>query len=555
MRNYLMRRFVLVMILCLQSIGFYILGATNCYSLSNDGIIEFTLIGKTKHNDFSRINTLTQSSQSIAYDYLESDNIKNTITVAADGTGNYTTISRAFASITNSSYDNQYEVLVRPGKYKESDLQLPGYTHLKGLGGQNAVIIWDDKVDAPWIINQAFSSKMSNLTLDILNGEAYVIHYDAPTLSNGVTVNKNLKIIHRGGGKGKSVIGGGSWAGYISVWENCEFTGFSGLPACHTKQNSANSIDLRFINCSFSSGVNLGSVGGYELSRATFTDCTFQGVSTGWISLIRNQPELWKYPANNFEWKISGGGNKGLVFDLSTVANAGEALKIEAVNFSEDLKISGTAADVLFGSNYETILANSRIKGKIIGWSDVRDMQSGLLPYSTPADVIQMWKRLGDCSAINKRLSVTVNGTLETFTFDKNYLILKPSESSIINAINSHIKNAVISKVSGIDIFDFLNMSDKTTSKVGDIDGIIKNELVYFDGYKVKKTPQGSDLKTVKGIAVSEGKIGELVNIWGSTFFIDLKDGEYGVGVNNQLSISESVKIGYVKKNIFYPYY
>ena len=442
-----------------------------------------------------------------------------------------------------------------PGKYKESDLHLPGYTHLKGLGGQNAVVIYDDLVDAPWIIDQAFPSKMSNLTLDILNGEAYVIHYDAPTLSYGVTVNKNLKIIHRGGGKGNSVIGGGSWAGYISVWENCEFIGFSGLPACHTKQNSANSIELRFINCSFSSGVNLGSVGGYELSRVTFTDCTFQGVTKGWISLIRNQPELWKYPANNFEWKISGGGNKGLVFDFSKITNGGEALKIESANFSEDLTISGTAVDVLFGPNYKTIFSNPRIKGKIIGWSDVRDIQSGLKPYSDPIDVIQMWKRLGDCSQLPKALTVTVEGIAQTYTFDKNYLVLKPSETTIIAAINSVIRNAVVSKIHGIDMFDFLDMPEKATSIVGDADGILKNELVYFNGYTVKKAALGSDSKTVKGIAVSEGKKGELIVVWGGTLYIELKDGEYGVGANNQLSLAESVKVGYVKSNIFYPYF
>ncbi|MFA6945914.1 MAG: hypothetical protein WC220_08410 [Pedobacter sp.] len=488
-------------------------------------------------------------------DYLERDRISHSVIVGTGGGADYTTIAAAFASIKNSSYDNQYEVLVRPGKYRENDLQLPAYTHLKGLGGPNAVLVYSDSIGALRLIDQKYPSKMSNLTLDVINIRSYVIHFDAPTLANGVTVNKNLKIIHKGGEKGSAVIGGGSWEGYISVWENCEFTGLSGLPACHTKQNSANAIDLRFSNCSFSSGVTLGSVGSYELSNATFRNCTFYGLSTGWISLIKNQPELWKYPANNFEWKISGGGNKGFVFNLSKLANAGEALKIEAVNFLQDLSISGTAVDILFGDNYKIVPANLRIKGKVIGWSDVRDTQSGLKPYTLPIDVIQMWKRLGDCSEIHKTLTVTVNGIAQTYVFDKNYLILKPSESLLIASINSVLRNAVVSKVPGIDVFDCLDMPERVTSMVGDADGILKNELVYFDGYTVKKAAQGSDSKTIKAIAVSEGKKGELITVWSGTFYTDLKDGEYGVGANTQLSIKESVKVGYVKNNVFFPYY
>jgi hypothetical protein len=493
--------------------------------------------------------------QTNSNDYLERDDIKNTIIVAADGTGNYTTVSAAFAAIKNSSYDNQFEVLVMPGKYRENDLPLPPYTHLKGIGGPNAVLIYSDSVGAARLIDQKFPSKMSNLTLDVTNIRSYVIHFDAPTLSYGVTVNSNLKLIHRGGEKGTAVIGGGSWAGYISVWENCEFTGVTGMPACHTKQNSANSIDLRFINCSFSSGMALGSVGSYELSKATFKNCSFNGISGGWISLIKNQPELWKYPANNFEWKISGGGNRGFVFDVAMIANAGEALKIETAGFSQDINISGSAVAVLFGDNYKTTLSNERIKGKVIGWSDVRDIKSGLEPYSVLKDVIQMWKRLGDCSIVHKTLAVTVNGITETYIFDKDYLKLKLAETEIISSINSVIKNATLSKTPGIDLFDCLDMPERATAIVEDADGVMKNELVYFSKYSVKKASPGSDHKTVKGIAVSEGKKGEMVTVWEGACHMNLKDGEYGIGADSQLSIAERVKVGYVKNNIFYPYY
>jgi hypothetical protein len=46
-----------------------------------------------------------------------------------------------------------------------------------------------------------------------------------------------------------------------------------------------------------------------------------------------------------------------------------------------------------------------------------------------------------------------------------------------------------------------------------------------------------------------------MVTVWEGACHMNLKDGEYGIGADSQLSIAERVKVGYVKNNIFYPYY
>lgn len=424
---------------------------------------------------------------------------------------------------------------VRPGRYKESSLTLPPFTHLKGIGGIHEVTVYDDKIKAPWIIDQRYSSKMSNLTLEILNSEAYVIHYDAETLSGAITVNSDLRIIHKGGDIGSSVIGGGSWENYLSVWQNCYFVGAQGQPACHTKQNSRNAMDLRFINCSFSSGFTIGAVGGYERSKIMFQNCTFSEPCKAFISLIKNEPELWKYPANNLEWSITGSNNKGFILDLSETKNKGECLAITAKNFNADISISGSAAEVLFGAHYLSVKANNRIKGMITGSSDIRDVQSGLAKYSEPRDVIQMWKRLGDCSAEPKELIVTTDGKSEKFEFDRDYLTEQTSEKRILDELNAKAEKIIFRKKEGIDIYDVIDMPEKKLNLVDEPAGIVKGEFIFVANYKAKRATSDIPLAQIEGIAVTDASKGELVVTWKGTFFVNLSDGEYGIGQSYQL--------------------
>jgi hypothetical protein len=179
----------------------------------------------------------------------------------------------------------------------------------------------------------------------------------------------------------------------------------------------------------------------------------------------------------------------------------------------------------------------------------------GKMPYSKPMDIIQLWHRLGDCSVVNKSLVVTVGGASQTYTFTDNYLVSRPSEATIIAAVNAGITNATLSKASGIHLSDIMQTPDKMGAKAGDRDGLIANEVVRLNGYAANKAPPSTGPREISGIVLYSARQNEMTEIWSGPFFWTASDGEYGVGPNNQLSMDEPVKVGYVEHNVFHPYY
>jgi hypothetical protein len=104
-------------------------------------------------------------------------------------------------------------------------------------------------------------------------------------------------------------------------------------------------------------------------------------------------------------------------------------------------------------------------------------------------------------------------------------------------------------------MWDIMNTSDKMGVEVGDANGLLANELVVANGYSAHKVAPSTDPRGITGIVLIDAKQGQETEIWTGAFYVTLADGEYGVGPNNQLSAIEPVRIGYVKSNVFYPYY
>ena len=355
-------------------------------------------------------------------------------------------------------------------------------------------------------------------------------------------VNTGLTLIRKDGVA--PPIGGGSFNGYKPIFRGCTFNG--GIaPACHTQTNSNGDYTQLIVENSQLPAFRLGSVGGYGNVEAVFNNNVgVIGVPTiqFWYSNLRNNG-YWKFNADRNEFTVLGGGNKN--FSIQTLQAQGEALCFEALNNSTQLVISGTAVEPLFG-NYKTVKGGGRINSKIIGAYEVKDQQSGTPPYSTANDVIQMWKRLGDCSTVNK--TITVNS--QTYTFTDNYLITKESESSIISKVNLAINNAVLKKELIKDCFDNIKLAEKSMSNVLDLDSILKYELVEISANGVKKCLPNS-IKC-DGIAVDEGCQGELIQVWTAGMWLGLPDGNYGVGADYKLDITAVNKVGYVVNGIFY---
>ena len=479
--------------------------------------------------------------------YAIKDNITTIISVDGLGNGDFTTLEDAYASITDSAIDNQYEIVVYPGTYIEMDLKPPKFTHTHGAQ-PNTVIITSLGLGGtlPIFDQQYGSSKLSNMKL--ISDTGYCIHFDVG-LDTETLVNENLhlaKITHG------AIIGGGSYSkGTLFYWKNCIFE--NGGAACHTNVNqNYSNVHLVFEDCKLINAmIQLGSVGGFGHNV-----CEIRGLSTikgkgsvsTWVSPLRSLDLPNTYFGNNVEWQLIGGNNKNF---LPHFAPTGEVLQFETDNFSESISsVSGSAATLIFGIvKYKG--GNTRIKSTATGIYMVKDQQAGQEPYSTPADVYQLWKRLGDCSVVNKTLSVTIGGVTQTYTFTENYLVTKTAEATIIAAINTVITNATLKKYAP-NAWENIATAESQFVTITQTDGIIAGEFVTELG---ERCLENEIKENVYGIALDSGIMGEQIQVWtGNIIEITGVEGEYGIGSTGVLSIGATEKIGYIKQDKFIRY-
>ncbi len=478
--------------------------------------------------------------------YENKDTISRTIIVDANGHGDYATIHDAYDAIKHSSYYDQYEIIVLPGVYSENNLIPPPHTHTHGLY-PNSVVITSEGLDTAYsVIDQRWwSSKLSNLT--VISYTKYCIHYDY-RLEGGVIVNENLRLIQTRTAN-NSIIGGGTFdKGTKYIWNNCIFEG--GDIHCHTSGSCANYNNTHniFNKCK---AVNANY---YAQSTGGFGHCVYEingsntkiGETTINVNLtqtLRTVDEPWTYFANGCEWQVLGANNKNM--RVNFLANTGEGLMFETANANESLIISGSAVKDLFGHvRYKN--GSSRFKGTGSGIYLVKDEQAG-----GTADVYQMWKRLGDCSSVNKTLSVTIGATTETYTFNQNYDTAKTAEGTIIAAVNAVITIAVLKKYTATTAWDNIGLEEKQYIKIAEANGVLAGEWLKTNGTICANNEVADD---VYGIALENGVLNEVIPVWiGNVYAYTAANGEYGI-TSGVLASGATEKIGKVVSNVFIRY-
>jgi hypothetical protein len=482
--------------------------------------------------------------------YAIKDTITNVITVDSNGNGDFLTIESAYASITDSSIYNQYEVVVFAGTYNENNLIVPAYTHTHGIRPES-VIITSYGLDTTYpVLDQRFtSSKLSNLT--VISYTKYCVHYDY-SLDSQTVMNENLHLIQTKTANG-TIIGGGTFTkGTLYIWNNCIFEG--GEVHCHTagSQGDFHNTHNIFNKCKLINAYFYAqSTGGFGHCVYEINDCyTKKGNLTLQLatSPLRIADEPYSYFTDVNEWQVLGANNKNFRVDF---LSEGEGLMFETANIGEDITISGTAIASLFGVvKYK--LGGTRLKGMALGIYYVKDTQAGLDPYTELADVYQMWKRLGDCSTTNKTLSVTVGSTTQTYTFDQDYSTLETSEDTLMAAINSTITIATIQKNVLTELWNGINVEEKQFITVSDANDVLKGCAVGIDG---ANSPENSTSDDVFGIALDDGSTGETIPVWvGNMLTTTLADGEYGVGTYGELVTTATEKICKVESGVLYKY-
>lgn len=484
-------------------------------------------------------------------EYSTKDNTSHIVTVGKDGTKDHYTIGQALSAIRDSAIYNQYEVVVYPGVYNENNLVLPDYVHVHGIQA-NLVTVDSTGLDTTYsVFDLKKHVKLSNLR--ILSKTKYCIHVDSE-LNNGTVICEGLYCEKLSGGNANtSVVGIGAWKnGSLLVFRGCTFV--NGAVGAHTNYDTSDIDNTRLVfdGCTFVSsrielglaaglGNNICEINGMKADRNTPSMMIFYNDYR-----IVDEPDT--YYALPLNWNVIGHSNDCFLPDIT---NTRHGLMVEALDYNKPISISGTAVDALFGVT-KVKGASTIIKGAVYGSLRVDDAQAGAGTAERPyVDRFQMWKRLGDCSGTNKTLTVTVDGVSETYTFNQNYTSSKPTEETLLAAINAVITNAVVSAYSP-DCFEMINTTDKAYVKVNEPNGITKGTFVRYDGYKAGAN---SNKRLIKGIALEDGVKNEYIQVWcGNAMKYTGENGDYGIGSDGKLSAAATEKIGYISYNRFYMY-
>jgi hypothetical protein len=219
------------------------INGTSTYDLNN-GCINL----KTKLID-GKLTALASVDE--IEDFLLMTHAKHTIDV---GVGKeYTTIGAAYAAITDSSFDNQYNVRIFPGTYNEIELAPPAFTHtfaafpgtviVNSVGVDNGTINGKPRMEQS-TFNLSRISKLSDLIVYADEGMNYCIHFDSG-ISRRAAICENL-YCKKYYGVDASHPNGLNVSNYAySSYENCQVIGMG---------MGGNAYRVEFNNCYFENG-------------------------------------------------------------------------------------------------------------------------------------------------------------------------------------------------------------------------------------------------------------------------------------------------------------
>lgn len=300
--------------------------------------------------------------------------------LAESGNGQYKTIGEAYAAITDSAFDNQYEIVVYPGTYEENNLKPPVYTHTHGVFPGQTIV---DSTGIDDVTNSVFDqghgpSKLSNMV--IKSQTKYCVHQD-DELIKSVLANENLTCIKLPGGnpENNACIGiGADFGGAKFIWRNCTF--IDGPVDAHTNPNQDPNGNQHLIyeNCMFVNAPLRLFVSGNPMGEfvCEVKNCKAM-IGTGGITLKMGADITGV--TKNFPWQLIGGGNN-MPLRMYTSGNPStETADLwDCVSVTE--KIYVTAAESITKGQFVTIfgtVADNTTPLTAIAGQAVADASSG----------------------------------------------------------------------------------------------------------------------------------------------------------------------------------
>lgn len=378
-----------------------------------------------------------------------------TTTITAGTEGTYAKPGQASQAVVNRSVTNRSTILLGAGRYNdEFNWTLARYATLRARGADRPWIHYelpDDSLEAPanfqpfWIV---YDGSLDGVKVTARNAR-YAVHCEASGANPDSKISVRDSWIEHFGNTLAGWVSQAAWGmGVSSGWDfRSEGTVYRS-PFCafgfHTnrafsKPSYVENRNDRLIGTAVDGPVTgwafrVQPLGSGQRDQHVIVGCEVVGDyfynPSPWM------PTTLDYqPASHAEIEVSGYGNTPFVFRIS---DFGRALKIASASQSgSSIAVSGSAVAVLFGE-VNSFAGFTNLPGYVHGSVDVSS--AGVGPTSN-LFITSLGKRLGDCTTVNKVLTVAVDGAAPlTVTFDQDYT--NATNAAILAAINAVLGSA-----------------------------------------------------------------------------------------------------------------
>ncbi|WP_323110757.1 hypothetical protein [Klebsiella variicola] len=451
-----------------------------------------------------------------------------TITIKPDGSGDYTSLAAAIAA-NGGGFTALTQILyqLHSGIYPERNLNLPAYITVDGIGNPWIKGELPADVDPAQIpLNQTIwmnnTATIRNVKITCKNMR-YPIHSDAqayPDLSikNAVLNLEGCHIEHYGNAEAQayqdSVFSGvtvwsscHAWGGGLHSGEkiNCLNTDFiSPTTAFYSHSNkdfdapcriTIRGGSLRNRDPNGISALAVQNLGSGQVSFLNMEGVTIQGAISVDSNTWRAEKLDNQLADRNSEMRIYLHGCSPVAVRSTNDARALQLISIDSA--SSSVVVSGTAVPALFGKNPVIIKGGSGYPARVLSAHSVKGEVAGGL----------IGQRLGDCTAVNKILTVIFDGgSPVTLTLAANYTAM--SNDAVVSALNALLNDSSGRSFSIITPYNYsapVYQSDREvilTNTSGAV--ILKGTAVAFNASKLngRRANSGDIRSAIAGIAL-----------------------------------------------------
>lgn len=375
-------------------------------------------------------------------------------------------IQDAIDSISDNSIIKQYHIefdgifdATLPEHFTKGDvggvgqvdfIAIKNYVHLVGKSKSTSIImgVLAGNLGAGFaysrfnVVSGNASSYIKNCTITGENVR-YPLHIDGGSLGNENYVYKiyNSKIWHKGN-TGHAVnwsswhpIGLGTSSGQEIDAIDCEIVGKSNSLYIHTNSNFAKSSKFNLDNCSLDNGgdtaINVQALGSGVNDILSLKNCNVKYGLLLYSSPTWGITDQSKLMADHSEIDIIANDVIPMAFQNNLLTGKGLRIGSKALGSSSIVSFDplSTAFKLIIGNeNDVTEIINKFGYQQVYGYeyrnggNGLAGWASGLLDIEYRAPYTgSLGKRLGDCSTVNKTLTVYIDGSAYNIIFNKNY--------------------------------------------------------------------------------------------------------------------------------------